>query len=133
MSLSLFRFSTCLPLLTLLTSCAAGVTYVPADIVPIVAPDQRPIVIMEKQIDIKLDTGYTRSLIAGSQWMRVGAIAQGQVYRPYNTIFTLEGTHVHEAYLVIANNYLTGFYLPVERGYSPLKQKISLPFTSTTK
>lgn len=88
---------------------------------------------MEKQIDIKLDTGYTRSLIAGSQWMRVGAIAQGQVYRPYNTIFTLEGTHVHEAYLVIANNNLTGFYLPVEHGYSPLKQKISLPFTSTTK
>ena len=130
---SLIRSATCLPLLVLLTSCAIGVTYAPANITPIAAAGQRPLVTLDKQVDIQLDTGYTRSLKAGSQWMPVGAVAQGEVYKPYNAIFTLEGTHIHEAWLVVANHQLRGFYLPVERGFSPLKQKIDLPLSSTTK
>jgi len=31
----------------------------------------------------------------------------------------VEGAHVHEAYLVVAGDRLVGFYLPVEKAYSP--------------
>ena len=33
--------------------------------------------------------------------------------------FTVEGAHVHEAYLVIAGEKLVGFYLPVESSFAP--------------
>jgi hypothetical protein len=132
MPLSLFRSIIWMALAALLTSCAVAVTYAPADIMPIPAMDQQ-IVALDKTIDIRLDTGYTRSLKAGSQWMRAGAIAQGDVYKPYRAVFTLEGAHVHEAWLVIADGQLSGFYLPVERGYSPLGQAISASLTSTPK
>jgi hypothetical protein len=131
MSLSIFRSSTYLSLLMLLTSCAMGITYIPADIVPIATADQHPVVTLDKQIAIRLDTGYTRTLNAGSQWTRVGSVAQGDIYKPRNAIFTLEGAHVHEAWLVVTDNRLTGFYLPVERGFSPIRQAIALSLSST--
>ncbi|MGT2494407.1 hypothetical protein ACU4GD_37915 [Cupriavidus basilensis] len=61
---------------------------------------------------IQLDTGYTRQLAANSVWKRVGHVPQGEVYRPVGTIFTIEGRQVHEAYLVLKDNKLVGFYLP---------------------
>lgn len=76
--------------------------------------------------EIRLETGYTRKLAAGSSWQRVGALPQGAVYRPVGTIFTIEGRQVHEAYLVIADQRLVGFYLPGEQAYSPLSTAVPL-------
>ena len=131
MSFTNFKPQTYLCALLLLSGCAAGVTHTPAEIAPAAAAEQRRLVTVGQQIELRLDTGYTRVLKAGSQWQRVGSIAQGEVYKPHQDIFTLEGTHVHEAYLVIANDRLAGFYLPVEHGFSPLKQQISLTLSST--
>ncbi len=123
----------CLPLLALalLTACATGVTHAPVAFTPVATPEVRPRFTLTKQTEVRLDTGYTRNLNAGSQWRRIGAIAQGDVYQPHNAIFTLEGKHIHEAYLVIASGQLTGFYLPVERGFSPLAQPVALHLSST--
>lgn len=116
-----------------LSGCAASVTHLPANLT---AADEvtKPLhVALDQQVDIRLDTGYTRTLKAGSEWRRVGKIAQGDVYRPHNGIFTLEGAHVHEAWLVGADGRLVGFYLPVERGFSPIARMVDLPFSSTRK
>lgn len=51
---------------------------------------------------------------------------QGDVYRPVGTIFTIEGRKVHEAYLVIRDRTLGGFYLPGEQNYSPLSTAVAL-------
>jgi hypothetical protein len=32
-------------------------------------------------------------------WARVGRAEQGEVFKPVNGVFTIEGAHVHEAYL----------------------------------
>lgn len=121
------------PLLTLvlLTSCASSVAFTPVTLVPATQSESRPVVTMTKQIDIRLDTGYARTLNAGSEWSRMGSIAQGDVYKARNAIFTLEGAHVHEACLVVANGNLTGFYLSAERGFSPIKDPIVLPLSFT--
>jgi hypothetical protein len=123
----------CAPLLTLalLTSCASGVAFTPVTIVPITTSESRPFVTMTKNTDIHLDTGYARILKAGSEWRRIGSIAQGDIYKARDAVFTLEGAHIHEASLVIADGNLTGFYLPVEHGFSPLKHPIALPLSST--
>ncbi|MFX8297360.1 hypothetical protein ABTL30_20295, partial [Acinetobacter baumannii] len=57
---------------------------------------------------------------------RVGTVPQGVVYRPVGTIFTIEGRQVHEAYLVIADQRLVGFYLPGEQAYSPLSTAVPI-------
>jgi hypothetical protein len=84
---------------------------------------------LDQRIDFQLNTGYSRSLKSGSLWRDVGTVAQGEVFKPYQDVFTLEGSNVHEAYLVVANNTLTGFYLPVEGSFSPLSPKIPLTFS----
>nr|WP_265922567.1 hypothetical protein [Cupriavidus nantongensis] len=75
---------------------------------------------------IKLDTGYSRTLPDKSVWSKAGRVPQGDVYRPVGTIFTIEGRQVHEAYLIIHNQTLVGFYLPGEQNYSPLSAAVPL-------
>lgn len=81
---------------------------------------------LKSSTEIRLETGYTRTLTANSSWQRVGRLSQGTVYRPVGTIFTIEGRQVHEAYLVIAKQRLVGFYLPGEQAYSPLSTAVSI-------
>lgn len=114
-------------LLALLAACAA-VQQHPAAIT-LLAPGAAAVpVSLVAPLQVELDTGYTRAVKAGSQWLRVGAIAQGDVFKPYQDVFTLEGAHIHEAYLVVDKGVLVGFYLPAERSFSPLKHKKSVSF-----
>ncbi|WP_316680814.1 hypothetical protein [Ralstonia flaminis] len=81
---------------------------------------------LKASTEVRLETGYTRTLAAGSNWQRAGTLSQGAVYRPVGTIFTIEGRQVHEAYLVIADQRLVGFYLPGEQAYSPLSKAVPI-------
>jgi hypothetical protein len=71
-------------------------------------------------------TGYSRTLLAGSRWVAVGRLPQGTVYRRLDGVFSIEGRHVHEAYLVVKESALHGFYLPGEANFSPLSPPVSL-------
>lgn len=82
----------------------------------------------QSEVSIKLDTGYTRTLRDKSIWSRIGQVPQGDVYRPVGTVFTIEGRQVHEAYLVVKDRQLVGFYLPGEDQYSPLSTAVPLTF-----
>jgi len=114
-----------LSLAVLLAACA--VQYAPADLraAPSGISGQRSLAV---PLSVQLRTGYTRELRTGSQWRPVGAIAEGTVYRPVNDVLTLEGAHIHEAYLVVRDDSLVGFYLPAERGFSPLTPSLPLQF-----
>jgi hypothetical protein len=43
-------------------------------------------------------------------------------------VFTVEGSHIHEAYLVVDSGTLVGFYLPAEQSYSKLDQRTAITF-----
>lgn len=79
-----------------------------------------------KDLHIDFGTGYSRGIKAGSQWEHIGSVPQGQVFKPHKQVFTLEGAHMHEAYLVVSNSRLVGFYLPAEGGFSSLKQTLAI-------
>lgn len=81
---------------------------------------------LARGVDIQLDTGYRRALKDGSRWMHIGRVPQGEVYQPFKDVFTLEGAHIHEAYLVVERGVLVGFFLPAEGGFSPLKQSVPI-------
>jgi len=97
------------------------VKQVPAQIEPNVFA--RGPFLLFNEIHFSLDTNLYRKLKAGTQWNYVGAIPQGDVYKTKDQIFTIEGSNfnIFEAYIVISSGKLTGFYLPVEKAFSPLK------------
>jgi hypothetical protein len=69
---------------------------------------------------VAVGPGYDRVISKGSVWSRIGRSGEGEVYKPVNQVFTVEGAHVHEAYLVLDGDRVVGFYLPVERAFSPV-------------
>ncbi|AET94702.1 hypothetical protein BYI23_D011920 (plasmid) [Burkholderia sp. YI23] len=86
----------------------------------------QPFVRIVTPVVIRLSTGYSRQLNAGSMWRPVGVLPQGVVYRPVNSEFTIEGRQVHEAYLVLNANVLVGFFLPGESNFSALDPSQSI-------
>jgi hypothetical protein len=99
----------------------------PARLTPTPAEKSAAVLTLARDVDIRLSTGYRRTLPAGSGWQSVGSLPQGTVYRRAGDIFSIEGRHVHEAYLVVNGAALQGFYLPGEASYSPLTPSVSLP------
>ena len=98
--------------------CASEIVRSDAILSPIVASNPRTLQIAEEAV-VSSSSGYQRVLPAGSIWELRGTIPQGSVYRRVNDVFTVEGAHIHEAYLVISDDRLVGYYLPVERAFSP--------------
>jgi len=84
------------------------------------------IFVVDRDIDFRLDTLYTKHIQENSEWYVVGAIPQGTVYKSSNGVFSVQGTNVHEAYLVVDQDQLIGFYLPAERAFSGLSSRVHL-------
>jgi hypothetical protein len=83
---------------------------------------------IEVEVRVSSSSGYSRVIKSCSKWEYVGLITKGNVYKPIGHIFTIEGYHVHEAYLVVNDKRLIGFYLPVENAFSGVKKEILLQY-----
>jgi hypothetical protein len=101
-----------------LAACAPEVTRQPTVLTPVSGQPGGTIEVL-REASIDVGPGYRRTIWEGSVWTRVGRVTEGEVYRPITHVFTVEGAHVHEAYLVLDKNHVVGFYLPVERAFSP--------------
>jgi hypothetical protein len=73
-----------------------------------------------------INTGYSRTLRQGTHWQLDGTIPQGDVYRSPDQTLTVEGFNVHEAFPVVQNDALVGFYLPVEKTFTPTSKPVPL-------
>lgn len=69
---------------------------------------------------VTFNSGYERAILKDSPWKLVGSVPQGKVYASSGSVFSVEGAHVHEAFLVVTKGNLVGFYLPVEKSFTPL-------------
>lgn len=92
--------------------------------------DSQPAKIIQitEEARVSSSAGYSRVITSGSKWEYVGLVRKGDVYKPIGHVFTIEGYHVHEAYLVVSNKRLIGFYLPVENAFSSVKKKTLLNY-----
>lgn len=72
---------------------------------------------------------YSRTLRKNTRWEFVGTLIQGNVYRSRDQNLTVECSNIFEAYLVIAEPRLVGFFLPVESGFVPISNPIPIPMT----
>ncbi len=80
-------------------------------------------------VDVDIGFGYHRTLKRGSTWRAVGRLPNGDVYTTGDQVLTVEASNIQEAYIVVESRKLIGFYLPVERTFSPLRQPVGLPVT----
>jgi hypothetical protein len=86
---------------------------------------------LAEKTDVKLESWSTTTLKPGTRWVYVGQISQGDVYKTNDQIVTVAESHTFEAYVVLSGDALVGFYLPVEKTYSPLQRSIPLKIERT--
>jgi hypothetical protein len=115
---------------SLMFGCASEVKRNPAELAQ-AGLEQGQRQITAKTASFVLDSGYERTINLNTEFVVVGRISQGLVLRPTQTVLTVEGAHMHEAYAVLNNGQLVGFYLPVERAFSALP--LAVPFSLTER
>ncbi|MDP9223121.1 MAG: hypothetical protein M3P18_04565 [Actinomycetota bacterium] len=111
----------------LLAGCPFDVIRVEQTPVELVYVASSKAFVLEQDVPISLGFGYNRVLRKGTRWTYVGAISNGDVYKTNNQVLTVEASNIHEAYIVLEGRKLVGFYLPVERTYTPAAESKSLP------
>lgn len=111
-----------------LSGCAfdlAHVSFIPAQLAA--RPDIKQSFTLKETIDITSTPCYRRTLRQGTKWDLLGTIPEGEVYKSRDQVMTVECSNIHEAYLVIFEGSLVGFYLPVEKGFVKISNPIRLP------
>jgi hypothetical protein len=82
--------------------------------------------VLSQDVKVSLGTGFPTRLNAGTRWRQVGSTEHGEVFATADQIVTVEASNISEAQLVVANNFIKGFYLPVEKTFAPVRQPISI-------
>ena len=81
---------------------------------------------LRSETTVDLGTNYSRTLKAGTRWNPVGSVPQGRVFATEDQVLTVEGSNIYEAYLVLRDAQLVGFYLPANEAFSPLTPPVEL-------
>lgn len=110
----------------LVAACASEVKRQPVDLASAATEAGRRYT-STTAVEARPESGYTRTIKADTEFAAVGRIPQGLVLRPTQTVLTVEGAHMHEAYAVHHDGRLVGFYLPVERAYVALPVTVPMP------
>ncbi len=114
-------------LVGVLGACAFDVIHVEQYPARLESPDaRRQPIVLAADVNVDIGSGYHRVLKKGTKWRLVGQLPQGDVYTTSDQVLTVEASNIQEAYIVIESGTLVGFYLPVERAFSPLKQRTAL-------
>lgn len=96
-------------------------------LVPVAASEPVSTIQLSRAVIATLPNEGAVTLPSGSQWQRVGAILQGDVYRAQGRLFTIQTRRQNEAYPVASSGKLVGFYLPGEGSYIALSRPVTLP------
>jgi hypothetical protein len=120
------RLGTLFACTALVAGCASEVQRQPVEFTAAIAElGQR--FVTTALVELRPDSGYARSIPSGSEFVAIGRIAAGLVLRPTNSVLTLEGKHMHEAYAVRDRDRLVGLYLPAEQAYAALPNPPAMP------
>lgn len=112
-----------------LSGCAFDLAHVKFDKTQLgpVPSETLSITLSEDVVLNDLPCGYDRTLKKDKPWILVGQIDKGNVFKPVGHCFTVECSNVFEAYLVLEEDQLYGFYLPVEKAIVMMGNPVKLP------
>ena len=83
--------------------------------------DQDTIYILNEELSIQASNAKPTILLSGTTWTQVGSIDQGTVYRTKDQVVIVNSFNVHEGYIVINEENVTGYYLPIEKTFIEVK------------
>ena len=111
----------------MITGCCFDLTHV--KYVPVVIEIKTPsksVWMLTEKIDVPLKSWSTTKLKPSTKWEYIGTIEQGEVYKTKDQIVTVRGSNTFEAYLVISEEQIVGFYLPIEKGFVKISKPIKI-------
>ena len=88
---------------------------------------------LKDEVKINLGTGYSRKLNKGTRWNYVSSISCGDIFKTNDQILTIEGSNIFEAFIVVSDDNLVGFFMPVEQTYCPLSKPKLLAIIETNQ
>ncbi len=86
----------------------------------------KPMWILMEKADVPLESWSTTHLKPNTKWEYVGTIEQGDVYKTKDQIVTVKGSNMFEAYLVLSQEEIVGFYLPFEESFAPIPRPVKI-------
>lgn len=72
---------------------------------------------LEEPLKVKVSRAQSLILKKDSTWSLVGELPQGKVLKPLDQIVVINSFNVYEGYIVVNDDALVGFYLPVTDGF----------------
>jgi hypothetical protein len=90
------------------------------------APAATTVYVVRTTIRSNASNTNDRDLRQGSTWTALGTIDQGTVYKPRDTVLTVEHFDVYEAYIVVRDENWVGFWLPVEKAFVPMSKPVPI-------
>lgn len=114
-----------------LGGCAQRIVQTPADLDSARPANAAAAVVADADTQIRSSVGVARTVARGTVWDYAGRIGEGIVYIPRDTVLTVEGADVSEAYLVLRDAQIVGFYLPVQGTFSPVSEPVPAQFSTT--
>ena len=127
------KFSLLLTVLLSLTCFGCAFDVIHIDQIPVQYEKvsiQKPSFKLEDEVNVHLGTGYNRKLNKETEWHYVNTISQGDIFKTNDQVLTVEGSNIFEAFIVVSEKKLVGFFLPVEETYYPLSTSKSLPMVN---
>ena len=118
----------------MMTACAFDIVHV--DQVPAALRAGNPATqafVLDRDAPVQLPYGFRRLLKKGTTWRYVGTIASGDVFATRDQVLTVEASNIHEAYIVVSDGKLVGFFLPVEKTFSPAREATALPMRAVER
>ena len=117
----------------MLAGCAFDITHVTQRPVGLVSNSEAvENFTLDRDVKATLGTGFATRLKAGTHWQQVGSTEYGEVFATKDQIVTVEASNIYEADLVVSNQFITGFYLVVEKTFAPVTRPIPIAITITT-
>jgi len=113
-------------LLQLGTGCAFDVWHVKQTPAAFSPASDSPSFLLARETKVHLGSGFATVLKANTTWNQVGVTESGKVYSTKDQVVKVEASNIYEAYLVVSNNCLAGFYLPVDKTVVPLSRPLPL-------
>lgn len=103
-----------------LSACAFDVIHLrqsPAHYEAVAPSDERWV--LQHDAPVAIVSGWATPLQMGTTWQRVGRISEGDVLYTRDQVVTVEASNMFEAEPVIKQGEVVGFYLPIEKSFTP--------------
>ncbi|MBL4868802.1 MAG: hypothetical protein JKY67_20760 [Pseudomonadales bacterium] len=77
--------------------------------------------VLKEGVTIKASHAKPTTLKSGTKWLKVGSIDKGAVYRTKDQVVIVNSFNTHEGYIVVEQNNVVGYYLPIEKTFIETK------------